>query len=224
MHGSSTTALRNDKDFQRSELTLDVPLGSELPIEERLDELLVSNSRDTTFEPYDEPPEFIERARTATAWQKPRVRLAMRISAVLLSATLAMQLAMHARDTVAAHWPDTESAFQTLCAPFGCRVDAPRRLEALKLESTTFRDTGTAGSYRLIVVLRNQDNVRVKMPALDVKLLDGRGETLSRRVVTSQELGAKDSVIDAQREVTLQAVVRVGQINVSGYDVTAFYP
>lgn len=220
----SAASLRNDQDFQVSELTLDVPLGGGLPSDDRIDDLLVSNSRDTTFEPLEEPPEFIERARTESEWQQPRVRLALRIAAVLLCAALLTQLAMHSRDTLAARWPATESAFQALCAPFGCRVDAPRRLDALKLESTTFSDTGTPGLYRLVVALRNQDDARVKMPALDVKLLDARGETLTRRVVMSQELGARNTTLDALGEVTLQGLVRVGQANVSGYDVTVFYP
>ncbi len=220
-----SSALRDDADFEMSELTLDVPMGgSDFPSEQDIDHLLVSNSRDTTFEAYETMPEFMARAKNESRWRHPRVRLALRIAAVLLSFGLLLQSAMVARDTVAAHWPATEPALQALCLPFGCRVEAPRRLNALKVESTTFSETGTGGLYRLAVVLHNREDVRVKIPALDVKLLGARGETLSRRVITAQELGGKDTAIEPAREITLQGIIRVAGGTVSGYDVTAFYP
>lgn len=219
-----TAALRGDEDFESSALTLDVPSAGPLPSENQVDELLTSNSRDTTFAAYEDMPEFIERAQADSWWRRPKVRLALRVATVLLCAALLLQVAMHGRDTLVARWPATESAFQTLCVPLGCRIDAPRDLDALKLESTSFSDAGSSGVYRLVVVLRNQRDVLVRMPSLDVRLFDARGDTLARRVVMAQELGARESAIAAASEVTLQGTLRVAKAGVSGYDVTAFYP
>ncbi len=220
-----TSALEQDDDFQMSALTLDVPAGDAgLPSGHQVDELLVSNSRDTTFEPSEPVPEFIERAHTESQWRHPRVRLALRVSAVLLSLTLLLQWALHSRDYLAASSPAAEAMLQALCAPLRCRLQPPRLLEALKVESTTFGETATAGVFRLGVVLRNQGAVRARMPALDVKLMNARGDVLTRRVITSQELGVSASAIEPQAEIVLQGQLRVTQGAVHGYDVTAFYP
>lgn len=195
-----------------------------MPSEAHVDHLLASNARDTTFEPYEEPPEFIVRAQKESQWQQPRVRLALRIGAMFLGLALLLQLVMHSRDAIAARWPATEGALQSLCAPFACKVDAPRKLQALKVESATFTESGTAGLYRLNVALLNVDDGRVKMPALDLRLTNPRGEVLARRVLTAAELGQDKTSLDAGQEVTLQGTLRITHPNVNGFDVTVFYP
>ncbi len=223
-----TAALQHDQDFQGSEMTLDVPgdggPSTGFPSADEVDQLLSSNGRDTTFAPEVPMPDFMVRAKKASQWQHPRVRLALRLSAMVLAFSLLAQWAMHARDTLAARWPFTESSLQTLCVPFDCKVDAPRRLQALQVESASFMETTTPGQYRLAVSLRNQHDLRVKMPALDLQLTDARGQTLARRIITASELGSTAPAIEPQSEWLLQGMVRVGVAAVNGYNVTVFYP
>lgn len=223
-----TKALRDDVDFQMSESTLDVPVDvssvGPMPSEEVVDELLMSNGRDTMFEPYGYTPDFLVRARNESRWQHPKVRLMLRLAALLLSVTLGLQVLMHARDTIAARWPATESMLQAVCVPFNCRVEAPRRLQALKVESAVFAETGTAGTYRLAVALRNVDDTIVRMPALDLRIMNARGEAVARRIITATELGMTTSVIEGGGDATLQGLIRVTLPNMAGYTVEAFYP
>jgi predicted Zn finger-like uncharacterized protein len=221
-------ALRDDVDFQMSESTLDVPVDvssvGHLPSDEAVDQLLIGNSRDTQFEPYPQAPDFLVRARLASRWQQPKVRLALRLAAILLSITLGLQVVMHARDTLAARWPVAESMLQALCAPLNCRVEAPRRLQALKVESAALTESGTAGTYRLAVALRNVDDIVVRMPALDLRILNARGEPVARRIITASELGMTSLVIEAGGDANLQGLLRLSLPNVAGYNVEAFYP
>jgi predicted Zn finger-like uncharacterized protein len=221
-------ALRDDVDFQMSESTLDVPVDvssvGHLPSEEAVDQLLIGNSRDTQFEPYQQTPDFLVRARQASRWQQPKVRLALRLAAILLSITLGLQVVMHTRDTLAARWPFAESMLQALCTPLNCRIEAPRRLQALKVESAALTESGTAGTYRLAVALRNVDDIVVRMPALDLRILNARGEPVARRIITASELGMASSVIDPGGDANLQGLIRLSLPNVAGYNVEAFYP
>jgi predicted Zn finger-like uncharacterized protein len=226
-------ALRKDgEDFQLSETTLDVVhegMAAPEPIDEQVvDRMLASNDRDTTFVAWEPQPEFVIRARKASTteswWRQSRVRLALRVSAILLTVGLGFQWAMHSRDMLAARHPSFEPALQTLCVPFGCRVEAPRLPRALSVESVTLSDAGVAGSYRLTVVLRNQADVRVRMPALDVLLSDSRNETLARRIVSATELGVTQAAIEVGAEATLQGDLRFTQGTIAGYQVTVFYP
>jgi predicted Zn finger-like uncharacterized protein len=226
-------ALRKDgDDFQLSETTLDVVhdgMAAPEPIDEEVvDRMLASNDRDTTFVAWEPQPEFVIRARKASTteswWRQSRVRLALRLSAILLTVGLGMQWAMHSSDVLAARHPSFEPALQALCVPFGCRVEAPRLPRALSVESVTLSDAGGASSYRLTVVLRNQADVRVRMPALDVLLSDSRNETLARRIVTATELGVTQATIEVGAEATLQGNLRFTQGTIAGYQVTVFYP
>lgn len=221
-------ALRDDVDFQMSESTLDVPVdGSSvgvMPSDEEVDQLLSSNGRDTQFAPFQQAPDFLVRAQQASRWQQPKVRLALRLAAILLSITLGLQVVMHSRDTLAARWPVAELMLQALCAPLNCRVEAPRRLQALKVESAALTESGTAGTYRLAVALRNVDDIIVRMPALDLRILNARGEPIARRIITASELGMTSSVIEAGGDANLQGLIRLSLPQVAGYNVEAFYP
>lgn len=215
---------RDGTQHDESAESLDADERAGLPSEAQVDHLLVSNARDTTFAPYEEPPDFLARAEKESRWQAPQVRFGLRVAAWVLGVALVLQLTMQHRDTLAARWPVTEGVLQAFCAPFGCQVDAPRRLQALKVENASFTESGTASLYRLQVTMRNVDAARVRTPALDLRLSGPRGETVSRRVITAAELGYNGHGLEGGQEVTLQATLRVLQPNVNGFDVTVFYP
>ncbi len=211
---------RGDREFVMSETTIDVVT---LPHPDVVDQLIASNERDTTFSEY-EPTSGFEIPSRPSRRRRPQARLALRVAAILLGVGLVLQLVVHSRHAIAARWPSTEVALQRLCAPFGCDVQPPRDLQALRVQSVTFQETGTQGSYNLIVVLVNRATTRVMMPALDLRIADARGATAARRVLTASELGHSADAIAAEGEVTLQAVLKIDQANVSGYEVNVFYP
>jgi predicted Zn finger-like uncharacterized protein len=169
-------------------------------------------------------PAFMARSQPMSAWQNPKVVIALRVAAGVLTCTLLAQWLLQNRDWVAARWPATESTLQALCEPLNCKIDAPRRLQALKVESATFQETNVPGHYRLAVSVRNADTVRVKMPTMDLRLTNARNDVLARRVLTAGEFDVKEATIAAGQDVVIQGLLRITQSNISGFDVTLFYP
>ncbi len=213
-----------DSGFELSEITVDVAsVPMPMPTVEAVDHLIASNDRDTTFADY-EPTSGFEISTRPAHRRRPTVRLALRVAALMLGVGLVLQSMLHARETIAAHWPSTEPALQRLCAPFGCQVEAPRDLQALQVQSVTFQEAGSAGLYNLNVVLFNRSELRVRMPALDLRISDARGEVAARRVLTPAEMERRERSIPPGSETTLQASLRIEQPNISGYEVTVFYP
>jgi predicted Zn finger-like uncharacterized protein len=215
---------RDDRDFELSETTVDVASAPmPMPSVEAVDHLLASNDRDTTFAEY-EPTSGYEISTRPVHRRRPSMRLALRIAAIGLGVGLLLQSVLHARDSIAAHWPQAEPLLRSLCAPFGCEVEALRDLKALQVQSVTFQEAGTAGLYDLNVVLVNRSDLRVRMPALDLRISDARGAVAARRVLTAAEMEHPERSIAPRSEAALQANLRIEQANVSGYEVTVFYP
>ena len=215
---------RDDRDFELSETTVDVTsVPMAMPSAEAVDNLIASNDRDTTFTDY-EPTSGYEISSRPAHRRRPSTRLALRVAAVGLGVGLVLQSVLHARDSIAARWPSAEPALERLCAPFGCEVEAPRDLQALQVQSVSFHEAGAAGLYELNVVLFNRSDLRVRIPALDLRISDARGDLATRRVLTAVEMDHRERSIAPRSEAALAANLRIDQPGVSGYEVTIFYP
>jgi predicted Zn finger-like uncharacterized protein len=205
--------------------TSELPAAPHVGVDEsHLDDVLASGARDTTFVPFVPEPGFMQRANEASRWQQPRVRLALRLSAWLLSIGLVGQLIFHHRDTLAARWPALEPVLSAVCAPLDCRVDMPRKLNALRVASVALNETDTAGVYRLALSVLNEGDTPVRTPSIDLQLTDARGQTQVRRVLSATELGARASAIEVATEMPMQALLRVQGPPFVGYNVVLFYP
>jgi predicted Zn finger-like uncharacterized protein len=169
-------------------------------------------------------PGFVLRAERAQRWRSPRMRRLLGSTALLLALALAAQMALHYRDDVAARWPETRPWLQAACTALGCTVDAPRRIDSLSVESSSFARADGSGPYRLQLVLRNRAPTAVRMPAIELALTDGSGQTLVRRVLTAAELGSGADSIAGGGEVLLQAALDAGARTIVGYSVEPFYP
>ena len=169
-------------------------------------------------------PEFIRRADRAARWRHPARRGTLAAVALLLVALLAGQIALHFRDQLAAHWPPTRPGLSAVCQLLGCRVEAPRHIDSLNVESSGLVRMQDSPLYRLSLVLQNKAQTPVRMPAIDLALTDTRGQTMARRVLTAAELGNPAESLPAGGEVTLQATLDLGEQRVAGYTVELFYP
>jgi hypothetical protein len=216
-------AHRADGDFELSATTVDV-VGVTLPSAEAVDELLASNARDTSFADY-EPTSGFEIPSRPSRRRRPSLRVALRVAAIVLGVGLVVQMVLHARDSIAAHWPSTEVALERLCAPFGCELDAPRDIDALQVQSVTFHEAAVPGLHEIAVVLVNRSDLRVRTPALDLRISDAHGDTVARRVLAPAETGqAVPSMIAPGGEATLRSLLRIDHPAVAGYEVSVFYP
>jgi predicted Zn finger-like uncharacterized protein len=169
-------------------------------------------------------PEFIRRADRAERWRHPARRGLLGAMALLLTALLAGQMALHYRDTVAATWPATRPALQAACHVLDCRIEAPRRIDSLNVDSSGLVRMQDSPSYSLSLVVQNKAPTVVRMPAIDLALTDTQGQTVVRRVFTAAELGHPVEQLPAGAELTLQATLDLGERHIAGYAIELFYP
>lgn len=171
-----------------------------------------------------ELPQFLRRAERAERWRQPRRRGLLAGIVVLLATLLAGQLALHYRDELAARWPAAIAPLQAACAALGCRVQAPRHIAALNVDSSALVRLPDSAHYRLTLVLQNKAPTAVLMPAVELALTDTQGHTVVRRVLSAAELGHRADRLAPRSELALQATLDLGDRRVAGYTVELFYP
>lgn len=167
---------------------------------------------------------FVQEADKAARWQRPGVRVALGLAAIVLSLTLVAQIALAERDLVAVRWPAIRPFLVAMCSVVNCRVEPLRRIERLAVESSGLTRIGEGQVYRLAMVLRNRGDLPLLLPAVDLSLTDSAGALVARRVLTAAELGAAAATIGAGQELPLQVMLRSAERPVTGYTIEIFYP
>ena len=169
-------------------------------------------------------PEFLRRAKAQDHWRRSPRRAALAAVVAVLALLLGLQVAIHQRDLLAARAPALAPLLSALCGGFGCTLGAPRRIDALAVESTALARTSTPDVFRLSVTLRNRENVALLLPSIDLALTDGSGALVARRVLVPADFRVAAPVIAAGAEQTLSLPLTAGAGKVSGYTVEIFYP
>jgi hypothetical protein len=149
------------------------------------------------------------------------------ISALLLSALLALQVVVLDHDRLAAMDPALKPVLQQLCEPLGCRVGAPRAIEAVVIDGSSFSKL-RGDAYRLNFTLRNGAPFAIEAPSMELTLTDSQDQPVLRRVIPPAELGSTTGLIPAGGEWAASAALTVaanGQAaRIAGYRLLAFYP
>ena len=204
---------------------------------------------DPRAEPDDRPPpSFVRRAEQAARWRRPRVRLALGAGIVVASAVLAAQVVYTYRDLTAARWPALQPALAQACVALRCELGAPRLLDGLAVQSSGLSRADASDLYRLAVTLRNQADIDLALPAIDLSLTDSQGRLVLRRVLPLSALAQASGLtpgitpevtpeftpnqtpdrLGAGRELVLQATLQVAGAPaaepVAGYTIVLFYP
>jgi predicted Zn finger-like uncharacterized protein len=170
-------------------------------------------------------PEFVRAAERQARWHRPGVRALLSLVALALLATLALQVAHHARNTVAARWPATLPLYAQWCDLAGCAIEPPRRIDDISVESTSFSRIGAgADQFRVSVGLRNRGMLALAMPWVELSLTDASGKLLVRKALSPQDFRVAVPVLAAQGEAQLQLLLAAGTSLVTGYTVEIFYP
>src|SRR5512133_996144 len=145
------------------------------PFELRRQDTGAAEPRPTRFEPLpDLEPElhdlsFVRKARRQEIWRRPAVRALLVLLLLVLAGLLAVQVAVHERDRLAASQPSLRPWLVRLCEPMRCRVSAPRQIDAISIDSSSFSKL-RGDAYRLNFTLKNQGGTEVAMPALELTL------------------------------------------------------
>ena len=191
------------------------------------------NSADHRGEPVreDSPakgasPSFVTAAQRRGVWASKPARLALWTGAALLVIAFVLQVALTRRSWIAAHAPALAPVLGALCQPLGCTVAPYRFLDAIVIDSSAFNRSGPA-AFRFTVTLRNQSDVSVATPALELILTDALNQTVVRRVIAPGELDAPLMLAPRGEFAGANSLELTGVENASaitGYLVTAFYP
>jgi predicted Zn finger-like uncharacterized protein len=169
---------------------------------------------------------FIREARRKAFWTRPAVRAGLLVVACALGVLLALQVAVQERDRLAAGQPALKPWLARMCALLECRVAAPRQIDAISIDSSSFNKL-PGDAYRLNVTLKNQAGIELAMPALELTLTDVQDRPVVRRVLLPTEMRPGANVIGAASEWT--ASLSLGVANgsgerIAGYRLLAFYP
>lgn len=173
-----------------------------------------------------EVPSFVAEARRRALWSSRPVRVLLGLIALLLLALLVLQWTLSRRDWLAARAPALAPVLTSLCRPLGCTVGPYRQLSAIVIDGSAFSRIG-GDRFRFSVTLRNTADLPVASPALELTLTDAQDQTLARRVVSPEELGAPPILAGrgefaGVNELTVANTADPGAV--AGYRLTAFYP
>lgn len=187
------------------------------------------DSRDDDDAPAAAPPAkaapaFVVRADRAARWRRPGVRLMLSVVGLVGLALLALQVAFEYRDLVAARWPASRDALEQACAWQGCRIEAPRAIDGLAVESSGLVRADGAAAYRLSIVLRNRTSLALALPAIDLTLTDTQGGVIARRVIRAGEIAGAPTSVPPAADLPLQALLAATERPISGYTIEIFYP
>lgn len=149
---------------------------------------------------------------------------------VLLLAVLALlgQVAIHQRDRIAATEPALTGVLDAVCRPIGCQVAPLQHIESIVIESSSFIKV-RADVYRLAFSLKNTALVPLALPSAELALTDLRDQSVVRRVLSSQEYGARAATLGPGEELSVVVPVAVkatgaASDKVTGYRLLVFYP
>lgn len=168
-------------------------------------------------------PDFLRRVERRARWkQRPSGRAVAGIAGVA-GLVLALQLVHHARDAIAAEWPSMREPLAAACEALGCRIAAPRRIDALTVENSSLTRAIGQDGYLLDVQLRSRSRVPLLMPSIDLALTDGAGRLVARRALAPADFRAAPTVAP-NADVGLQIALDVRATRIAGYTVEIFYP
>lgn len=171
----------------------------------------------------DHSPDFIRHADRRARWRHPGVRAALAAAGVALTLLLALQVGHHFRDRIAAQWPGLQALLQAQCALFACRIEPPRRIDAVTVDSTALTRLPNSEAFRLSVNLRNRAATAVALPWIDLNVTDNSGVLVSRRALTPQDFHAAEAIAPGA-EAQLQLLLTAPGARMTGYTVEIFYP
>jgi predicted Zn finger-like uncharacterized protein len=174
-------------------------------------------------------PSFLEAGPPVQVPAKSPRRAALLALAVLAVFLLTLQVLRHERDALAASQPGMRPVLAALCHLSGCELSPVRRIDAIRIDGSSFTPEREGGGYRLLFSLRNASPTALAMPAVELSLLDGNERPVVRRVFQPTEFGAP-AVLGPRGEhaATLPLALKLpesgGVPPVVGYSLLAFYP
>lgn len=169
-------------------------------------------------------PTFMRQAERAARWRSPAVRALLGSTCAVLGLMLALQVAHHQRDDLAASWPALREPLVAWCRVAACQLQPPRALASLTLDSSALSRTGRPQVLRFEAELRNSAGHAVRAPALEVSFTDNLGHQLARKVLLPEQMAAPAQGLPPDRPWHIEVPLQVGDLQIAGFTAEVFYP
>lgn len=159
----------------------------------------------------------------------PKVsRLWLVPNAVLL--LLLLSQVMHAyRTEILIAFPAFRPVLNEYCNLMQCKIEWPRHLHLLSLESSDLRVRSSADPdvVELSAIMRNHAPFPQELPALLLTLTDSDAKPLASRIFTAKDyldFAADQSAFSGGSEIQIQCFLNTDQLNATSYKLELFYP
>src|SRR5882672_1713577 len=153
-------------------------------------------------------PTFIRHAEREARWRTPLARIMLSFFGLVFLIALSLQLGHHFRDHISAQWPQLRPALAAWCAFASCRIEAPRRIEDVTVESSALTPVAAGtDTFKLAVTLRNRGALPVSLPSVDLILTDTAGQLVARRALNPSDFRAPSTVLQPGTEAPLQILL-----------------
>lgn len=178
---------------------------------------------------------FVRTAKNKAFWQQKSVVTTLRAACVGFIGLLSFQLVFNQRNHLAASYPTMKPTFESMCLKVGCTIAPYKNIDALKIDSSSFQksqrnsiDALQDENFVLKLSVKNNSELAIAMPAVELTLTDTNDKAVLRRVITSNELGFSSDTLAANSDWSSSLNVAVKpsstQVSFSGYRVLLFYP
>jgi predicted Zn finger-like uncharacterized protein len=178
---------------------------------------------------------FVRLANNKAFWQRSAVTRSLRAASVGLLALFFFQVVFNQRNYLAASFPTFKTSFETLCQSVGCAIEPFKNIDAFKIDSSSFQksqptpaDAVQGENFALKLAIKNDTELAVAMPAVELTLTDANDKPVLRRVLLTKELGFSGDALAANSDWTgamaLVVTPNLTKAAITGYRVLLFYP
>ena len=184
----------------------------------------VDEDDEDNFSDLDQDVGFVVAARHKAIWRSPVVRAMLSLVLLLCVLALALQVAVHERDRIAAMDVRAKPFLMRLCEAFGCNIAPQRQIAQVVIDSSSFNKL-RGDSYQLVFVMKNRASSPVATPALELTLTDTQDQPVLRKVLLPGDFTAPiELAARGEWDASVSVVVTTGGARVIGYRLLAFYP
>jgi predicted Zn finger-like uncharacterized protein len=191
---------------------------------------------------------FVKVAKNKAFWQQKNVAASLRVACLGLVGLLFLQIGFSQRNHLVAANPALKPSFESFCQTLGCKIEAFKNIDAFKIDSSSFQKApmpsttvvansdaaaaAQADAYTLKISLKNNIDLPLAMPSIELTLTDASDKPVLRRVLSTQNFGSDrglkgDTLAangDWSGEMTVAVTANRALPPISGYRVLLFYP
>ncbi len=131
------------------------------------------------------------------------------------------------RDMLVLRYAQLQPALHAVCSVLHCQIEPLRRIDSLVIDASSLTAAGNS-AYRLNMVIKNQGDLPVAFPGIELTLIDALDQVLVRRALRPVDLGAPSASLGVSQSwpvnLGLEFTGSPSLSGVVGYRLLAFYP